>query len=171
MERILVLLLVVGATALLAAWWRARDGRVVSLVDATDAPGDTSPARGAAPAAHADPADQRWSALPTEAADIVAAVAPTTPLTLVEFTAPDCQPCRATHSLLREAAAERDEVGVVTVDVADALDLARAHRIMRAPTTLLVTHQGHLLGRVSGVPRRAELDALLDQSARGVLTG
>ena len=144
MDRLLVLLVVVAATAMFSAWWRARDGRVVS--------------RG--------PADGPWSALPVEAADVVAAVDPRSPLVLVEFTAPDCQPCRTTATLLHEVVADREDVTIATLDVGDALDLARAHRIMRAPTTLLVSHQGHLLGRVGGVPRRDELEALLDDASR-----
>lgn len=138
MDRLLVLLAVVAVTGLLAVWWRRRDGRV------TTAPTAIGLARG------------------HDAADIAAAVKPATPLVLVEFTAPGCVSCGSAKVVLEDVAAGRDDLSVVAVDVGDALDLARAHRIMRAPTTLLISADGHLLGRVGGIPRRPELVALLD---------
>lgn len=140
MERLIALAVVLLVTAAFAAWWRARDGRVTAVPSA-------------GPAEQADRA---------AAADVVAAINPATPLVLVEFTAPNCVPCATTKQILDGIAADRDEVSVASVDVADALDLARAHNILRAPTTLLVSAEGHLLGRVSGIPRDGELEALLD---------
>lgn len=139
MDRIAVLLVVLLLTGVVAAWWRARDGRVTA----------------AAPRA--------GGGTPT-AADVAAAVAPTTPLVLVEFTAPDCASCARTKVLLDAAAATRDDLSVVAIDVADGVGLARAHGIMRAPTTLLLSADGHLLGRVAGVPRPGQLAALLDDA-------
>ncbi len=149
MDRILILLAVLAVTALFSAWWKARDGRVIGQpVVTSSVPGS------------------RWAAIPVEAADVAAAVAalgaPTTELTFVEFTAPDCVPCVRTKALLEEVSADRDDVSVVSLEVSEHLDLVRAHRIMRAPTTVLVTTDGHLLGRVGGLPRRDELVALLD---------
>ena len=137
MERLIALAVVLLVTAAVAAWWRARDGRVTAAPSA--ALSDRAPA-----------------------ADVVAAVSPATPLVLVEFTAPNCVPCATTKQILDGIAADRDEVSVASLDVADALDLARTHRVLRAPTTLVVTSEGHLLGRVSGIPRDGELEALLD---------
>lgn len=153
MDRVIILLAVVAATGLLSAWWKARDGRVRVTAPALspDAPGPTP-----------DHPHQPWSGMPVEAADLAAAVNSPTPLTLVEFTAPDCRPCVAAKAVLTEAITDRDDVTFTTLDVAEALDLARAHRVMRAPTTLLISDEGHLLGRVSGVPRPDELSALLD---------
>lgn len=136
MDRVLILLLVIGVTVLVSRWWRARDGRVSSTV----------------------------AGLPREAVDVAAIVNSSTPYTLVEFTAPDCIPCVQTRLLLEELVADRPDVCIRTVDVADALDLLREHRIMRAPTTLFITEEGHLLGRVSGLPRRDELRSLLDST-------
>ncbi|HUG85898.1 MAG TPA: thioredoxin family protein [Euzebya sp.] len=144
MDRLLVLLAVLAVTGALAAWWRARDGRVVHMLTVV----------------------RDEHGFPRDAADLAAAVAPRTPLVLVEFTAPDCVPCARTKVMLDEAAASRDDLSVVTVDVADALDLARAHRILRAPTTLLITAEGHLLGRVAGIPRLDQLVALLHDDGR-----
>jgi thiol-disulfide isomerase/thioredoxin len=149
-DRLLVLLAVLVVTGAVAAWWRARDGRVI---------GASLPV--------GTPAASPWEGLPVDAADVVAAITPSTPLTFVEFTAPDCVPCARTRELLDDVTADRPDVSVVAVDVADGLDLARAHRIMRAPTTLLITADGHLLGRVSGVPRADELDELLARTATG----
>ena len=158
MDRVLVLLFVIGATAVFSAWWKARDGRVRGPVASPGADHDRpDPAAGSS--------TSRWSTLPVEAADLAAAVAPSTPLVFVEFTAPNCRPCVATREVLERAVAGRDDVGIVALDVAEALDLARSHRVMRAPTTLLITDEGHLLGRVSGVPREDELLALLDSTA------
>lgn len=142
MERVLILLLVLVATGAFSAWWRARDGRVRT--------------RGSN--------NGRWDGLPIEAADIAGVVAPTTPLTLVQFTAPDCQPCVATRRLLDETAGDRPDVSVTAVDVGDVIELVKAHRIMRAPTTVLISDRGHLLGRVAGLPRAEELQALLDST-------
>jgi thiol-disulfide isomerase/thioredoxin len=144
-DRVLVLLAVLALTGLAAAWWRARDGRVIGF------------GAGAGGGARAD-----GSTAPPTAADLAAAVRPATRLALVQFTAPDCHPCTTTRALLDEVAADRADLSVHALDVAEALDLARAHRVLRAPTTLLVTDDGHLLGRVSGVPRADELRALLD---------
>ena len=145
MDRVLTLLLVLAVAAALTAWWRSRDGRV------TTTPPDTDGRPGIGSAA---------------AADIVAAIRPITALTLVEFTAPACAPCTRARAVLDQAAAGRDDVSVVAIDVGKALELARSHRIMRAPTTLLIDRSGHLLGRIAGVPRPDELAGLLD-GARG----
>jgi hypothetical protein len=161
-ERLIVLVVVLLVTAAISAWWRARDGRVIGaplagtrLVGIPDVGAPVT----------ASGTGSRWAGLPVEAADVAAAVRPTTPLTLVEFTAPDCQPCTRTRELLDEVTAGRDDVRVHALDVGDVLDLARAHRILRAPTTLLISEEGHLLGRVGGVPRRDQLVALLDRTA------
>ncbi len=134
MERVVVLLAIVALVAAVATVRRARDGRVRAL------PTDAGPAA---------------------VTDLAALADPGAAITLVEFTAPTCSTCAAARAVLEEVASGRD-VAVVDVDVADALDVARAHRVMRAPTTLVVAADGALLGRVAGIPRRDELAALLD---------
>ncbi|MGI9017602.1 MAG: thioredoxin family protein [Euzebya sp.] len=158
MERLLILLAVVALVSVVSLWWRRRDGRVLSASPAR--PNELRQAGALRPA----PATSRWSGLPIEAADVADALSPATPLCLVEFTAPDCTACVQTLAMLHELSAERTDVSVRSLQVADSLDLVRAHRIMRAPTTLLITSEGHLLGRVSGVPRRQELADLLDST-------
>lgn len=151
MDRVVVLLAVVALIVILGQWWKARDGKVrgAATRDALAVP---------------DGSTGRWSGLPVEAADVVAALNLSAPLTFVEFTAPDCVPCAATAAVLDDVVAGRDQVAVVAVDVAEGLDLARSHRIMRAPTTMLISDQGHVLGRVSGVPASADLTQLLEEA-------
>ncbi|MGH8906342.1 MAG: thioredoxin family protein [Egibacteraceae bacterium] len=79
---------------------------------------------------------------------------------LVEFTAPHCAPCTAARRILDQVAA-RHSVAVVPVDVSSALDLARAHHVLRTPTTFVVAADGSVHGRVSGVPDPADLARLL----------
>jgi thioredoxin-like negative regulator of GroEL len=81
---------------------------------------------------------------------------------LVEFTAPGCVPCGQAREVLETVARDRPDVAVVLADVGDHLDLARAHGILRAPTTLLVDPEGRVCHRISGVPAGADVTALLD---------
>ena len=132
MTRAAVLLAVLAAVALAAAWWRARDGRV-----------QVAPPR-------------------RDAGSLAGLVPDDASVLLLELTAPHCAPCATTRRILDEVAAGRPDVAVVAVDVADAADLVTAHRILRAPTTLVVARDGAVLARVSGVPRTGDLEALLD---------
>jgi thiol-disulfide isomerase/thioredoxin len=79
---------------------------------------------------------------------------------LVEFTSPHCAPCVAARRVLDEVAA-RFSATVAVVDIVDALDLARAHHVLRVPTIFVVAPDGRVLGRVSGVPAAADLAELL----------
>lgn len=131
--------LVLGGVVLLVAvasvWWRSRDGRVRHVDDRFT--------------------DEQLAGLQ----------APYGHLLLVLFTAPSCAPCAATRHLLDEVAGSRPRVTVRTVDVGDAIDLARAHRVLRAPTTFVVQADGAVRGRIGGIPERADLVALLDEDA------
>ncbi|WP_370328319.1 thioredoxin family protein [Euzebya sp.] len=144
MDRLLVLVAVVALATVLAAARTAWDGRV--------RPTRATASSGARP--------------PGEAADVVAVVQPTTPLVLVELTAPSCAACATARAVLDEVATEHADVSVVALDVADAVDLARRHRVLRAPTTLVVGADGTLWGRVSGVPDATALAELVAR-ARG----
>jgi thiol-disulfide isomerase/thioredoxin len=131
MARLLVLLAVLAAAALIAAWWRSRDGQL-------------------------RPAGNRLTRN-----ELAGLGVPPGVTALVEFTASHCAPCAAASRILEEVAA-RHGVAVVAVDVSGALDLARAHHVFRAPTTFVVTADGLVRGRVSGVPDPADLARLLD---------
>lgn len=128
----LPLLIVVAAAALFSVWWKRRDGRVRDVAD-------------------------RF----TEE-ELRAIGAPAGAPVLLEFTAPNCAPCRATKQILTDVAQLWPEVALVTVDVGDALELAKAHRVMRAPTTFVIGPGRTVRGRVSGVPDPGEIAALLE---------
>ncbi|MEE8600573.1 thioredoxin family protein [Euzebya tangerina] len=161
MERALILVAVIVVVLLVGRWRQSRDGHVVSTVlDLGAADGSSSPPS-RTPGAE--------TSVVLEARDIVEVLAPTTPLALVEFTAPDCAPCAAVAAVLHRVAQEHPSVSVVQVDVAEQLDLARAHRIMRAPTTLLVSNRGELLGRVAGVPDHEDVERLVRRATERLL--
>lgn len=81
--------------------------------------------------------------------------------TLVQFSAPYCQPCRATHEMLASIAAANPAIAHIDMQVADHLDMVNRLRIMRTPTTVLLDHHGHVRFRSEGIPRRDELDTAL----------
>lgn len=140
MERALILLAVVLVAVAASALWRRLDGRTTTPVGAAG-----------------------------EGADLLAHVhgdrSAATPWTFVEFTAPDCVPCRATAAVLEEVAADRSDVTVAAVDVAEGLELARAHGVLRAPTTFLVDAEGTIVSRTGGVPVAENLRTLLGDVA------
>ncbi len=130
MTSLAVLLVVLAAVALVAAWWRRWDGRLRATDD------------------RFTPAQLSSLGIPPDAA------------ALVEFTSPHCAPCVATRRVLEEVAT-RLSVTVVPVDIVHALDLARAHHVLRAPTTFVIAPGGRVLGRVSGIPLADDLTRLL----------
>lgn len=138
-ERVIALLVVLAVTAVVAALWRARDGR---LRTAPVVRGDTT----------------------ALAADIVAAIPTAARVVLVEFTAPACGPCARARAVLDQVAADRPAVAVAALDVTEWPDLVRAHRVMRAPTTVVVDRRGVVWGRVAGVPDADELASLVDRA-------
>lgn len=135
MTEVLILAGVVAATVAFSLWWRAREGRVRVVTDLFSAP------------------------------ELAILDAPAGHRLLVEFTAPSCAPCAATRRVLEKVAAEHTDVVVRTVDVGEQVDLARHHKVLRAPTTFVVAAGGTVLGRVAGVPDAADVAALLDESS------
>jgi hypothetical protein len=138
------LVVVVGLVAVVAAvgrWWRTRDGAV-------RAGGEVRVDRRHLAAVGLDLAGAQAGAL--------------------LLGSPTCAPCGTVKRLLGELAAERDGFRWVYADVADHLEVADQHRVLRVPTLLVVDGAGRLLARTSGVPRREELRAVLD--GRGRLT-
>lgn len=132
MTELAVLGLVVAVTAAAALWWRARDGQVRAVTD-------------------------RFTD-----GELAALDAPVGRQLLVEFTAPSCAPCVAARRVLDQAVADRDDAAVRVADVAEQLDLARAHGVLRTPTTFAVAPDGVVLGRIAGVPDPADVADLLD---------
>lgn len=132
MTQVLVLAAVVAATAMLAGWWRVRDGQVRKVADRFT--------------------DREVTALGAQVGQRL----------LVEFTAPSCAPCTAARRVLDEVAAGHADVAVRVADVSERLDLARTHGVLRTPTTFVVAADGAVLGRVAGVPAAADVAVLLD---------
>jgi thiol-disulfide isomerase/thioredoxin len=88
---------------------------------------------------------------------------------LLEFTAPGCASCGHAARVLGAVAAARPAVEHVTADVGAHLDLARAHAILRAPTTLLIDADDRVRHRIGGVPDPADVAALLDGCLRSAV--
>ncbi|MFE9955644.1 TlpA family protein disulfide reductase [Micromonospora sp. NPDC005299] len=138
---VLVLVAVLAAAAAFGWWRRRRDGRLRAVSPAGDAP--------------------------HRAALAALGVRPGT-VTLVQFSAPVCAPCRAARRVLEDVAGRLDGVALLEVGVDEHLDRARELDVWRTPTVLLVDGAGRIVRRAAGVPDRADLLAALVPLAGGV---
>lgn len=138
---VLVLVAVLAAAAAFGWWRRRRDGRL----------------RAVSPAGNA----------PHRAALAALGVRPGT-VTLVQFSAPVCAPCRAARRVLEDVAGRLDGVALLEVGVEEHLDRARELDVWRTPTVLLVDGAGRILRRAAGVPDRVDLLAALAPLTGGV---
>ncbi len=86
-------------------------------------------------------------------------------VTLVQFSAPVCAPCRAARRVLADVAARLDGVAVREVGVDEHLDAARELDVWRTPTVLVVDAAGRVVRRAAGVPDRDDLIAALTAGA------
>lgn len=152
--RALVVLAVLAAAAALGLWWRARNGRFTA-VDATvleQAHVTASEAHERATSTSADHARLEAAELGTGLGERA---------TFVQFSSEVCSPCRRTHQVLTELAAEQPGVVHVDLDVTEHLDLVRRFGVLRTPTTLVLDARGAVVGRMSGgTDRRHALAAL-----------
>lgn len=82
--------------------------------------------------------------------------------TLVQFSTEYCSPCRATSRALGELASRRDSTAHIDIDLTGRPDLAQRLGILQTPTTFVLDRAGARRARIGGVPRMAELHALLD---------
>jgi thiol-disulfide isomerase/thioredoxin len=80
-------------------------------------------------------------------------------ITLLQFSAPACGPCRRLRAMCADVAAANPLVQHVDVDVATDLGLARAHGVRRTPTLIVLDPSGTPVWQAVGVPRRHDLDA------------
>ncbi|WP_345155805.1 thioredoxin family protein [Micromonospora maritima] len=150
----LVLVAVLAAAGAFGWWRRRHDGRLRAVRERTPAaPGRT----GSLPAG--DP--------PHRATLATLGVRPGV-VTLVQFSAPVCAPCRATRRVLDEVTGRIGGVALLEVGVDEHLDAARDLDVWRTPTVLVVDAAGHVVRRASGVPDRAELLAALAPLTAGV---
>lgn len=82
-------------------------------------------------------------------------------LTLVDFFATWCGPCKQMHPVLEQLkASEGENLRIIKLDVDKNEALARAYRIQSVPT-LMLFRNGELLWRQSGAMNLADLKALL----------
>lgn len=84
-----------------------------------------------------------------------------TQATFVQFSATVCAPCRATHRVLSDVAAERPGVAHIDLNAETRLDLVTEFGILRTPTVLVLDSDGVVRHRIVGAARKDEvLDAL-----------
>lgn len=82
-------------------------------------------------------------------------------LTLVDFFATWCGPCKQMHPVLKQLkASEGENLRIIKLDVDKNEALASAYRIQSVPT-LMLFRNGELLWRQSGAMSLADLKALL----------
>ncbi|MCW2694469.1 MAG: thioredoxin [Mycobacterium sp.] len=148
MTGLLVLLCTLAAATAVGVVLRSRNGRF-RTVEPQDVPG-----------AAVAPPDPVAAALRD-----VGVVPGASPVTLVQFSSAFCAPCRSTRVLLQDITAGRPDVAHVEVDAESHLDEVRALDVRRTPTVLVVDAAGRVVGRASGLPRRAQVLAAVDAVA------
>lgn len=77
---------------------------------------------------------------------------------IVEFTAPNCAPCRAAVPHLEDAS-QASGVPFLKVDLGDRPDLARVYGIRTVPTIAVVTRTGRVVGTWTRLPANGEVTA------------
>ena len=81
-------------------------------------------------------------------------------LTLVNFWATWCGPCKTMAPIVEEIAEERTDIKVCKIDVDQEPELARQYRVMSIPT-FLVFKDGEVVKRDMGVMSKDELEGLI----------
>ena len=82
-------------------------------------------------------------------------------LTLVDFYATWCGPCKLMHPVLEQLIADLgDSIRIIKLEVDKSGDIAEAYRIQSVPT-LMLFRRGEMLWRQSGAMRLAELKATI----------
>jgi len=83
--------------------------------------------------------------------------------TFVQFSAVVCAPCRTTHRLLSEVAAEEPGLAHIDINAETRLDLVDEFGITRTPTVLLLDSGGVVRHRIVGAARKSEVLGALQQ--------
>ena len=148
--RVVLVLAVLAAAVLVGLAWQRRNGRFTAVPTAVLAAAGTAGA-----SQHHDDGVERLSS-----AEI--GVEPGLRATFVQLSSEVCTPCRRTHAVLADLAAQEDGVRHVDLDVAQHLDLVRRFDVMRTPTVLLLDGAGVVVGRMSGATDRRQALAALE---------
>jgi thiol-disulfide isomerase/thioredoxin len=82
--------------------------------------------------------------------------------TLVHFSSAFCRPCVAVRHVLHDVAERVPGVAAVEVDAESHLELVRRLNITSTPTTLLLDKDGRERQRATGVPKRHDVLAALN---------
>lgn len=136
-ERLVVLAVVLGLTALVAYVWRRRDGRFSDSADgAVFSRTDLGLEDGERPDA-----------------------------VLVEFGTEHCAPCRRVEQHMDKLAGDVPGLRIVTVDAGERLDLADRYRVRRVPTVFVADGDLRILHRASGTITEDALRERLPSSA------
>jgi len=107
------------------------------------------------------------SSVPELDADRFAAVAAAAGVTLIDFTAAWCGPCRTLAPILAQLATEyAGKVQIVALDVDDHQEVAQRYDV-RAMPTMVVLRDGVEVGRLVGTRPRAFIAGVLDRALAG----
>lgn len=71
---------------------------------------------------------------------------------LVEFFGQDCAPCTTVQARIEKLSNEVPDVGVVSIDAGERLDLADRYGVRRVPTLFVADSDLKIIWRASGVP-------------------
>jgi thioredoxin 1 len=87
-------------------------------------------------------------------------------VTLVDFSATWCGPCRRLEPILGELAGEMPEVDFLKLDVDRGQEIAMRYGVQAVPT-MLVLRAGRVIDRFVGLRSKAELSERLRQHSAG----
>lgn len=156
--RLVLVVAVLAAAVLVGLAWQRRNGRFTAVPTAVRAAAEEaagSHGQDGGPGADRDDGLERLTR-----AEL--GVEPGVRATFVQLSSEVCTPCRRTHAVLADLAAQEDGVRHVDLDVAQHLDLVRRFDVMRTPTVLLLDGAGVVVGRMSGATDRRQALAALE---------